>query len=129
MNARILILGIAVVFMSAVVGWSFQTGVPDGFQPDVRGMSDPKSQVSGTVFAKKDGLIAIDLQGNDRQDQIAVIDPKTRSLATYQIDRVSGEITLKSVRKIHWDLQLDDYNGSKPTTQVIKSAVEQNLKR
>jgi hypothetical protein len=115
------LLGMAVlVFLAGttVAAWSQPTTVP------------PKQEkISATVFAVKDGLMAIDLEGNQSQDQIAVIDPAARSVAVYQIDKATGEIALKSVRKIHWDLQLDDYNGSKPIVRDIRSTVEKSLKR
>lgn len=119
MKGTILGLAIVVFLVSAVGAWSNQTGA----------VSQPETKISSTVFSQKDGLIAIDLAGNDQQDQIAVIDPKVRSLGIYQVDRKTGEIVLKSVRKIHWDLQLDEYNGSKPIVRDIRSTVERNLGR
>lgn len=117
MNAKILGLLIFAGFVvSSVVGWSNQS----------QAAPEPKPGQTSTVFAETDGLIAIQMQGV--QGQIAVIDPKTRSLAIYQID-ANGVSNLKSVRKIHWDLQLDDYNGSKPKVSDIRSTVENNLRR
>ena len=119
MKAKMLGLAFVVFLVSAVGAWSNQTGV----------ITQPDQKISSTVFAEKDGLIAIDLQGNTSHEQIAVIDPKVRSVGVYQIDRATGEISLKSVRKIHWDLQLDDYNGRKPIVREIRSTVERNLQR
>ena len=77
-----------------------------------------------TVFARQNGLIAIKLDEANENGLLAVIDPKKKSIATYQVDKTSGKIALKSVRSIHWDLQLDEFNGTQPTPRQIKSTVQ-----
>jgi hypothetical protein len=54
---------------------------------------------------------------------VTVIDPRQRVLAVYQVERLSGESTLKSVRNITWDLQMIEYNSGKPTPQDIRSGL------
>jgi hypothetical protein len=61
--------------------------------------------------------------GDDRQ-QVTVIDPKTRVMGVYTIDQKSGEITLRSVRNITWDLQLIEFNATSPTPRELKSQRE-----
>jgi hypothetical protein len=44
----------------------------------------------------------------------------------YQVDPRSGAIALKSVRNIHWDLQMDEFNsGGNPSPKEIRSLLEQ----
>jgi hypothetical protein len=47
---------------------------------------------------------------------LTVVDPQTRVLAVYHINRDSGEIALKSVRNFELDLRLTSHNvgGLKP---------------
>src|SRR6187455_190669 len=45
---------------------------------------------------------------------LTVIDPRQRVVAVYHEDRVSGELVLKSVRNITWDLQMIEFNSGKP---------------
>jgi hypothetical protein len=45
---------------------------------------------------------------------LTVIDPRQRVVAVYHEDRVSGELELKSVRNITWDLQMIEFNSGKP---------------
>ena len=52
-----------------------------------------------------------------------VFDPKQRVMAVYHEDRVSGELVLKSVRNITWDLQMIEYNSGKPLPQDIRSGL------
>jgi len=56
----------------------------------------------------------------DGRQQLMVIDTKSRAVGVYHIDRSSGQIVLKSVRNVQWDLQMDDFNGGAPTPQEIR---------
>ncbi|MDB4640361.1 hypothetical protein OAF56_01895, partial [Pirellulaceae bacterium] len=68
--------------------------------------------------------IAIKLEGDATSNQIALVDPEQKVISVYGIDRTSGEIKLKSVRKVEWDLQLDEFNGKQPSPREIRSNVE-----
>src|SRR5687768_10972502 len=56
-------------------------------------------------------LMALSAELPDGRQQITLIDPRTRVMSVYQIDRASGEISLKSVRSVHWDLLMDEFNS------------------
>jgi hypothetical protein len=58
---------------------------------------------------------------------VTVIDPDIGAIAVYHVDKLSGEIELRSVRKIEWDLVLEDYNGCK--TSPRPAEVRAMLKR
>jgi len=70
------------------------------------------------------GLIAVELDGNEVFDALALIDPVARKMSVYHVDRSNGEITLRSVRNVTWDLQLDEFNGTNPTPRDIRSQVQ-----
>ncbi len=61
----------------------------------------------------------------DNRQQLTVIDPQTRVMSVYHIDVTSGAITLKSVRNIHWDLQMSEFNGVSPLPREIRALLEQ----
>jgi hypothetical protein len=66
-------------------------------------------------------LIALSFDvGNGRQ-QITLVDPRTRMIGVYHVDPASGELSLKSVRNVHWDLQMDEFNGTTPSPREIRS--------
>jgi len=71
------------------------------------------------------GLIALAGQAGEHHQQVTIIDPQTRALSVYHIDLNSGEVSLKSVRNIHWDLQMTEFNGTSPLPRDIRSTVEQ----
>jgi len=57
----------------------------------------------------------------DGQPQVVtVIDPESRTMAVYHVDRATGEITLKSVRNMTWDLQMLEFNSGEPLPQEIR---------
>ena len=69
------------------------------------------------------GLIALPAVVDGRQ-MLTVLDPRTRVLGYYQFDPAKGEIILKGIRNISWDLQIDEYNGVSPLPSEVRSLVE-----
>lgn len=57
-------------------------------------------------------------------EHVAVLDPQTRVMSIYEVSRTTGAITLKSVRNIGWDLQLEEFNSTNPTPREIRALVE-----
>ena len=69
----------------------------------------------------QNSLIALGFEKEGAAPQVVVIDPQTRSMSVYHIDRASGEISLKSVRNVRWDLMMEEFNGVSPTPSEIRS--------
>ncbi|MCA9104294.1 MAG: hypothetical protein R3B96_19200 [Pirellulaceae bacterium] len=87
--------------------------------------SEASAQIGETVdHLPTEGMIALDLEGNEAFDLVALVDPVARVMSVYQIDRNSGEITLRSVRNVTWDLELDEFNGTRPTPREVRSQVQ-----
>jgi hypothetical protein len=74
---------------------------------------------------KNDKLIAFSVPAGETRQQITLIDPAARSMSVYHIDTDTGAITLKSVRRFHWDLEMEEFNGVEPTPREIRSLIEQ----
>jgi hypothetical protein len=55
---------------------------------------------------------------------VAIVDPRRRVLGVYEVNGTSGAIALKSVRQLHWDLQLEEFNTSTPSPREIRALVE-----
>lgn len=84
--------------------------------------ANPAGSVASSVKSAQAGdLLAISGDTADGRMQIVLIDTKTRAVGVYHIDRTSGQVALRSVRNVHWDLQIDDFNGGSPSPQEIKS--------
>lgn len=54
-----------------------------------------------------------------------IFDPVRQVFAVYHVDKASGQIMLKSVRSLAADLQLDQFNSSKPTPKDIQSMLDE----
>jgi hypothetical protein len=52
---------------------------------------------------------------------IIVVDPADRVLAVYHVDKTTGEIALRSVRNVTWDLQMVEFNSGEPLPQDIRN--------
>jgi hypothetical protein len=55
--------------------------------------------------------------------QIAVVDTSKSTMAVYHIDPSSGDIQLKSVRKMDADFLLEEFNLSEPTPSTIRKNI------
>lgn len=98
----------------ALVGWGF--GQKVGLS--VGGHAGQQSLSVGTA-----GLTAVATVVEGRYQQVTVLDPAQRAMAVYHIRLDSGQIELKSVRNIQWDLQLVEFNGVRPLPQEIQSVL------
>ena len=74
-----------------------------------------------------DQLIALPFEASDGKQQVTIVDPRTRVIAVYQVDKVNGSLALRSVRNVHWDLLMEEYNTShgSPTPRDIRALAEQ----
>ena len=68
-----------------------------------------------------DGFIALSSDTADGQQQITVIDSKTRVMAVYHAAHKTGVIALKSVRDISSDLMMDEFNTDSPLPREIRA--------
>lgn len=70
------------------------------------------------------GLITHVLQYADGPAQLIVVDPQRLVVSVYNISQDPGEIELKSVREIRWDLELGEFNSVDPLPEHIRNMLE-----
>ena len=70
-------------------------------------------------------LIVVPATLADKGQMLTIIDPRQKVVCVYHIDLATGKIALRSVRKIHWDLQMTYMNNENPLPQEIQSLLEQ----
>lgn len=68
-----------------------------------------------------DGLIVLSTNGQ----QIVVVDSETRTMGVYHIDPAKGDITLRTIRSLYYDLQLKEYGGTSPPPTQMRGMIEQ----
>ncbi len=76
------------------------------------------------VYEATAELIAFPAQIDNTRQQLTVIDPRTHVLSVYHLDLPTGSVTLKSVRNLSWDMQMDEYNGIKPLPREIRAQLQ-----
>jgi hypothetical protein len=87
----------------------------------IPGSSEPAAVGQGPIVSSSTAPLFADVTSNDGGPQtVTVIDPIQRVMAVYHVDKASGEIALKSVRNLTWDLQLMDFNSQKPLPKDIR---------
>jgi len=102
-------MGFFVGVIVTVVALGLQPGGPDARAQ--RSAAVPTGEASGS-------LIALSAATAERQ-QITVIDPLQRTMCVYHVNATSGEISLRSVRSLQWDLRMEAYNTGSPAPQEL----------
>jgi hypothetical protein len=71
-------------------------------------------------------LIVVPASLGDKVQMLTVVDPRQQVLSVYHIELATGKITLKSVRNIQADLQIDCLNNDEHLLpQEIRSSLKQ----
>ncbi len=70
------------------------------------------------------GMLAFSTTLAEDRQQITIIDPATRVMSVYHIEPKSGEIVLRAVRNVTWDLEMTVFNGTSPLPQEIRSQLQ-----
>ena len=113
---RIAVLGLAVVAGLVVVGSAV------GQRRDTFGERTSTRTADRAVPSSE--LIALNSENADGNQQVVLIDPKSHVMSVYHVARSSGTITLRSVRNVHWDLQMDEFNSGTPSPQEIRAMLD-----
>lgn len=83
------------------------------------------AQRPGTLASAGGGPVSVAVSPGNERELVTVVDPDTRTMAVYHVDKATGEIVLKSVRNIHYDLKMVEFNGKSPLPSEIRAMLEQ----
>ena len=104
------------VLLAACAGVIVGATLPTVFQPV------QAQHVERTARPTVDGeLIALTSTGSGGRQQVTLIDPRQRVMGVYHIGQNDGEISLKSVRNVRWDLLINEFNAGSPQPNEIRS--------
>ena len=103
-------IALVTVLAVAAVGWS----------------ADAQSPLPGAGYGGAGGgeLITYFLPDEGKPTTLTVIDSQQRRVAVYHVNRETGEIQLKSVRNITWDLGMEYFNSGSPLPEEIRKGME-----
>jgi len=88
------------------------------------GYAEPAAAVMQRPVAPRpgaDNLITHVLPSEGGPQAVVVVDPSQQVMAVYHVDKTTGEIALRSVRNITWDLQMLEFNSGEPLPQEIRN--------
>ena len=88
--------------------------------------ADAESIVPGAAYSAsaRGDLITYCVPTEGKPTALTVIDPAARRIAVYHVNRDTGEIQLKSVRNIAWDLGMEYFNSGSPLPEEIRKGLE-----
>jgi len=81
-------------------------------------------EVANPLALQDTGLFTQVTAENGQPLTVTVVDPRQKALAIYHVDRSTGEISLRSVRNVTWDLQMIQYNSGNPLPQDIRNGLQ-----
>jgi hypothetical protein len=100
-------------------GWV--TWVLLGTSPEPANVFAQRFDEIDRAVSQRSDLIAIPGSDAGGQQLLLLIDPQRRILGSYHVDATTGQIALRSVRNIRWDLELDEFNGTEPSPEKIQA--------
>ena len=80
---------------------------------------------ANSVLSQEGGLITLTAPAGDNRQMLTVIDPAKRVMSVYHVSLTTGQIELKSVRNINYDLEIMEFNGVSPLPRDIRTMLEQ----
>ena len=89
-----------------------------------QGFAEPAAAVMQSPIPPYQGagnLITHVLPSEGGPQAVVVVDPSQHVMAVYHVDKTTGEIALRSVRNLTWDLQMLEFNSGEPLPQDIRN--------
>jgi hypothetical protein len=118
LSATSLALGILYAFGGgAQTSWSQSGGIPPVAPPSSVSAIAPAHAASAGTTAMASAILSNGFQ------QVVLFDQTKSTIAVYHVDPTSGDIQLKSVRKVDADFALQEFNLSEPTPSTIRKNV------
>lgn len=121
----------AVVTVLVAATWMAlsQAGLPEGAAWAQVPSTQPAKMESPGCLVTHAGvagdMIALSTPTQQGPQLLTIVDAKQRTVAIYHVDAATGEIALRSVRQIEWDLKLSEFNSDSPLPGEIRSLLEQ----
>ncbi len=69
-------------------------------------------------------LLALPGPADESGQLVMIVDPRMRVMGVYHIEQATGKIGLRSVRNVHWDLQMMHLNCETPLPKEIQALLE-----
>lgn len=121
---RVAAWGLGALAVLMLGWWATSCDLPAWGQPPPSPGAPPALGTRIPLAAAGD-LMAFSSEIGSGPAQVTLIDAKSRVMAVYHVDRTTGQIELKSVRNVQWDLLVEEFNGVRPLPREIRALLEQ----
>ncbi len=121
---RVAAFGLGLLAVFVLGWWATSIDLPAWGQPP-KSPSEPPALGARVPLAAAGDLMAFSSETGNGPAQVTLIDVKSRVMAVYHVDRTTGQIELKSVRNVQWDLLIEEFNGLRPLPREIRALLEQ----
>ena len=105
-----------------LIGGIVALGVWLALDSSPHALAQGRSQAGGPPADQSVTIIHLD--AGDAGDHIVLVDAGTNTMCTYFVQRETGQILLRSVRNLTWDMQLEEYNPTTPSPKDIRAVIE-----
>ncbi len=85
----------------------------------------PSVRTPVTASEAQGMIVSVTPVGSTHQ-QVIVIDSEHATMAVYEVNLVDGQVRLRSVRHLRWDLQLTGFNTHDPQPNEIRENLRRN---
>lgn len=107
---------------TSAVGQTPETGSPLADMPEFGAAVETLTH-SESPQNKGQGGITCQILPNPQGHYTAFVFDSVRGvLAVYMVDQGTGQINLKSVRQVSWDLRLEEFNTNKPLPSDLRDS-------
>jgi hypothetical protein len=120
---RVAAFGLSVLAVLVVVFGTFVDSPSAFSQAPTQPAAQPALPQRLPLAAAGD-LMAFSSETGSGPSQITLIDVKARVMCVYHVDRTTGQIELKSVRNVHSDLLMEEFNCVSPLPSDIRKLLE-----
>jgi hypothetical protein len=93
----------------------------NGAAPPTQGASHGSPSATASMTAG--GWMGFSKSLGDGQEQLILVDPHTRVLSVYHVEPTTGKTSLKSIRRLEWDQQLNAFNTQDPQPLDVRTMV------
>lgn len=93
-------------------------------QPTQRAPQPGKTRPAVAAQETDSGYVVLSQTVADNHQQLVILDSKRHAMAVYHINLQTGELSLKSVRTIRWDLDMMGFNTDNPQPAEIRGMLE-----
>lgn len=113
---------LAMSLATLTTGQTPETGSPLAELPGFGAVTSPPT-LAESPQNKGQGGITCQILPNPQGHYTAFVFDSVRGvLAVYMIDQGTGQINLKSVRQVSWDLRLEEFNTNKPSPSDLRDS-------